>query len=26
LLGWKPVGPGLIADIEAYFAQETLPA
>jgi nucleoside-diphosphate-sugar epimerase len=26
LLGWNPVGPGLIADIEAYFADETLPA
>jgi nucleoside-diphosphate-sugar epimerase len=26
LLGWRPVGPGLIADIEAYFAQQTLPA
>jgi nucleoside-diphosphate-sugar epimerase len=26
LLGWKPVGPGLIADIEAYFAEQTLPA
>jgi nucleoside-diphosphate-sugar epimerase len=26
LLGWKPVGPGLIADIEAYFTHETLPA
>jgi nucleoside-diphosphate-sugar epimerase len=26
LLGWSPVGPGLIADIDAYFAQETLPA
>jgi nucleoside-diphosphate-sugar epimerase len=26
LLGWKPVGPGLIADIEAYFTPETLPA
>ncbi len=24
LLGWKPVGPGLIADIEAYFAPESL--
>jgi nucleoside-diphosphate-sugar epimerase len=26
LLGWKPVGPGLIADIEAYFARQTLAA
>ena len=26
LLGWKPVGPGLIADIDAYLAPETLPA
>jgi nucleoside-diphosphate-sugar epimerase len=24
LLGWKPVQPGLIADIEAYFAQQPL--
>jgi nucleoside-diphosphate-sugar epimerase len=26
LLGWRPYGPGLIADIEAYFAHQTLPA
>jgi nucleoside-diphosphate-sugar epimerase len=26
LLGWKPVGPGLLADIEAYFARQTLAA
>ena len=26
LLGWRPTGPGLIADIESYFAHETLPA
>jgi len=26
LLGWKPIGPRLIADIEAYFAEQTLPA
>jgi hypothetical protein len=26
LLGWRPAGPGLVADIEAYFAHQTLPA
>ena len=26
LLGWRPAGPGLIADIEAYFAHQMLPA
>jgi nucleoside-diphosphate-sugar epimerase len=26
LLGWRPAGPGLIADIESYFAPETLQA
>jgi nucleoside-diphosphate-sugar epimerase len=26
LLGWSPVGPGLLADIDAYFAKQTLAA
>ena len=26
LLGWKPVGPALMADIDAYFVHQTLPA
>ena len=26
LLGWRPAGPGLIADIDAYFAHQMLPA
>jgi nucleoside-diphosphate-sugar epimerase len=26
VLGWNPVGPALLADVEAYFAQETMPA